>query len=363
MRTSRERSKNPDIEKELYVPRYIWHFAVEWRNAKKAQDLPKFWEGTRDSMERYYQENPSARQSPAPLTPAPLTPAPLTPAPLAPAPLAPATLAPAPLAPALRSPAPQIPVSPGPAMPVSMKPTPAPINITWKRRLPLRKVPEENESTLTDISERPLPAIKVKPRPAGHRKIPEPETTGEESGYETKEKRRQAKGKWKRVEEESSDEHSDYETTEKKKKGLRKATTGEEDSSEDESEDETVEKGGKRGEKEKKGGKTEPEDDGKGRKRKSPKSTGIERENACTRCVRLKVACYEQVGGKACVACAKVKMRCIDVGAGDETTKRKEVVRPVTPPPAPKPRLRARPATPKLATTSRLSPASLAPAV
>ena len=175
MRTSRERSKNPNIEKELYVPRYIWHFAVEWRNAKKAQDLPKFWEGTRDSMERYYQENPRARQSPAPLTLAPLTPAPLT--------LAPRT-------PALRSPTSQIPVSPGPAMPVSMKPMPAPINITWKRRLPLSKVPEENESTLTDTSEWPLPAIKVKPRPAGHRKIPEPETTGEESGYETKEKRR-----------------------------------------------------------------------------------------------------------------------------------------------------------------------------
>jgi hypothetical protein len=67
--------------------------------------------------------------------------------------------------------------------------------------------------------------------------------------------------------------------------------------------------------------KHDSDDEEKTRIRKSILSTGELRDPFCKRCVRLRINCRAQVGGRACVDCAQVKMKCEDFGAyvGDET--------------------------------------------
>jgi hypothetical protein len=345
MRISRDKTTTADILGEVKVTRFLWDFAKSWQQAKKAGGLDEFWLGTQVLLIRFDEENPDGHRI---LPPAP-----------APLPADQSRI----LAPTLPPQPPQKPTkttprkifTPAPTDRTKTKtaPAPAPVNdkgriikpspqvysrkpyrLTWKPRLPLK------EATPPESNDRPLPAIKVKvrPAPAPVQKDSEPETTSNESGYETKEARRKEKGKMKMVEE-SSDSHSDYETTEKKRKQWKKNSTRDEessndDSSEEESEEEkSLEKVKKEG-KMKRKDKDEAGDEVGGRIRKIPKATGKRRKTTCARCVRIKAECLEQEGGKACINCATVKMKCIDE---EDTSKGKNTkIRPAPakPPPA-----------------------------
>src|ERR1700679_2755047 len=63
-------------------------------------------------------------------------------------------------------------------------------------------------------------------------------------------------------------------------------------------------------------GRMNDEDDEK--KRKPVKSTGRVRKTPCAGCLRKKIPCVDQAGGKACFSCALVKMRCKEPQPGDE---------------------------------------------
>jgi hypothetical protein len=47
-------------------------------------------------------------------------------------------------------------------------------------------------------------------------------------------------------------------------------------------------------------------------RRRPPKPTELVRDAPCLRCVKKKMTCYKQVGGRnACLACATMKIRCV----------------------------------------------------
>jgi hypothetical protein len=280
MRVARETKDDPEIQKEVHVPRFFWTITRNWQQAKGQNKVDqRFWEHQGAALEAFDKKNPNQKyEKPAEKPKLPL--------------------------PALHvmvAAGSQIPTTtPAPPPPAQRRSTPTPVPAQRLKSTPLSSVQSSPQR----------PATRRRGKGKGRREV---DSDDDEAPSPTK-RPRQNKGKGRMVESDSDDDDRDEEGEKRPAPAPvpvpipalapapvpRRADV------------QLPPQGVIR---------VQPSQPPP--KRPVPESNGQRRKPACKRCVKGGRTCYAQKGfATACVGCAKIKMRCEPVSE-DEGGKRK----------------------------------------
>jgi hypothetical protein len=335
MRTKRETRENDEIQREFNLPRYIWVFAQNWILGKRENKLEKFWGEVRGSLEEFDKKNPTGRRSvsisetstigtgqPSATKQIPsLRDSPVTtnnpissqapdisssaPGPNpshAPIPMPkPKNVKPTPKP--TPKPMPKPTTLPKPTATPTTLPKPTPIPTTKPKATPMpRSVPKLSPNPTpvpknTTIRTRTPPPVAGPSRPQAYTTSPGPYSSSSGSSYVPQYISHRIS--WR------AERNASLNVT-----PIEQNTT---ELSESNSEYQPKIKVQHEEKKDKGKGKMNPKDDDFGAKkmRKPPQPTEVVREHPCQRCVKKKIVCYNQAGGKSCLGCAKMKLRCV----------------------------------------------------